>query len=181
MAWRSHAGCGGRPSFRCTPLDYHGSGVTPCPNILSLFTLLLFPLLSSSLSVQLSRALLRDRRTDFREERENETGEKRKTCEAAAQGGHLDVLIYAHEKGGEYALKNGACYAAAKQCYLAVLKYLHENQPSLCSWDEHTCMYAAKGGHLEVLKYARDNGCPEASFDDDFDDFSGSDSSDFES
>ena len=85
----------------------------------------------------------------------------------AAEGGHLHVLKYAHEKGCPW--NEGTCIAAAKGGHLNVLKYAHENG---CPWDEwfddyygtgshiSACEWAAKGGHLNVLKYARENGCP---------------------
>ena len=73
----------------------------------------------------------------------------------AAEGGHLNVLKYAHENGcpwNEY-----TCEAAAEGGHLDVLKYAHENG---CRWGQGVCTAAARAGHLDVLKYARENGCP---------------------
>jgi len=76
------------------------------------------------------------------------------TCHLAALGGHLDVLKYAHEKGCPW--DEDTCAAAACEGHLEVLKYAYEKG---CPWDEYTCYYAAEGGHLEVLKYAHEKGC----------------------
>jgi len=75
------------------------------------------------------------------------------------------VLKCLHEKGCPW--DSYACSAAAEEGDLLVLIYAHDEKG--CPWNKATCACAAQEGHLEVLKYARDNGCPEVSFDDDFD------------
>ncbi len=105
-----------------------------------------------------------------------------KICSLAAEGGHLDVLIWARANGCSwntwtcaYAARNGhldilmwcrangcpwsdsTCYNAAFNGHLEVLKWAHENG---CPWDDITCACAAENGHLEVLKWAYNNGCP---------------------
>ena len=82
-------------------------------------------------------------------------------CAAAAEGGHLECLKYAHENGSPW--NERTCVAAAECGRLECLKYLHENG---CEWHEDACAAAADGdtapaeGHLECLKYAHENGCP---------------------
>jgi len=77
------------------------------------------------------------------------------TCIWAAANGHLDCLKYAHEKG--YPWNRFTCAWAAKNGHLDCLMYLHEKG---CSWDRFTCAWAAKNGHLDCLKYAHEKGCP---------------------
>ena len=76
------------------------------------------------------------------------------TCAFAAQGGHLEVLKYLHEKGCPW--NEETCNAAAFEGHLDVLKYAHEHE---CPWHDMTCGYAAEAGHLAVLVYAHVNGC----------------------
>jgi len=78
-----------------------------------------------------------------------------RTCEVAAEAGHLECLKYAHENGCPW--DERACFEAAQYGHLDCLKYLHENG---CTWDERTCGVAAYGGYLECLQYAHENGCP---------------------
>ena len=77
------------------------------------------------------------------------------TCRNAALGGHLECLKYAHEQGcpwDQYTVSG-----ASEDGHLECLKYAHEQG---CPWDQGTCNYAAAGGHLECLKYAHEQGCP---------------------
>ena len=76
------------------------------------------------------------------------------TCIAAAEGGHLECLEYAHGLGCE--LNADTCRAAAEGGHLECLKYAHEQG---CEWNADTCRAAAEGGHLECLKYAHEQGC----------------------
>jgi hypothetical protein len=80
---------------------------------------------------------------------------KCKTCDDAAEKGHLVCLRYLHEKGCP--LDSWTCATASNNGHLDCLKYAHENG---CPWDVRTCKYAAVGGHLDCLKYAHENGCP---------------------
>lgn len=107
-------------------------------------------------------------------------------CSAAATGGHLDTLRYAHTNGWplcsgpktmaivaaaghlttiQYLCDNGctgdkrACLVAAANGHVDVLRYLHNVG---CVWDRHACIEAAAaGGRLEILRYCREEkGCP---------------------
>ena len=69
-----------------------------------------------------------------------------RTCMTAAEGGHLDVLKYAHKNGCPW--NEWTCRRAAGGGHLNVLKYAREKG---CPWDDETCYYAAEGGHLNVL------------------------------
>ncbi len=73
----------------------------------------------------------------------------------ASYNGYLDCLIYAHENGCPWDQSTTA-YAALSD-HLNCLKYAHENG---CSWDISTTSYAAFHGHLDCLKYAHKNSCP---------------------
>ena len=55
----------------------------------------------------------------------------RRTCSYAAEGGHLECLKYAHEKGCPWDAKT--CSEAAQRGHLECLKYAHEKG---CPWDE---------------------------------------------
>jgi hypothetical protein len=103
------------------------------------------------------------------------------SCYYAAENGHLEVLIMAHEAGCEWissmsaAARNGHLdiikYAQAHGCpwegnvcdeavannHLAIVQYAHEHG---CSWDANTTVVAAAYGHTEVLAYALQAGCP---------------------
>ena len=76
-------------------------------------------------------------------------------CDAAAAGGHIECLKYAHSQGRPW--DADTCYAAASGGHLECLQYARGND---CPWDSRTCEAAAAGGHLECLKYARGNDCP---------------------
>jgi hypothetical protein len=104
-----------------------------------------------------------------------------KTCAAAAEGGHLDVLRWLVAEGCrmtestctaaartgklhvlQWARANrckwsaATCNAAAAAGHLTLLQWAHEHG---CKWDESACAAAAGGGHKEVLQWARSNGC----------------------
>ena len=70
---------------------------------------------------------------------------KRYLCEAAAKGGHLEVLKWARENGCPW--DENTCAYAALGGHLEVMKWARENG---CPWDEETCACAARGGHLEI-------------------------------
>ena len=79
-----------------------------------------------------------------------------RTCSrAAAKGGHLECLQFAHANGCPWDEYTCACAALGGQ--LACLKYLHANG---CPWDQRTCANAARRGNLTCLQYAHTNGCP---------------------
>ena len=60
------------------------------------------------------------------------------TTQAAARGGHLDYLKYAHENGCPW--DAWTCSVAADDGHLDCLTYAHENG---CPWDTDTCHNAA--------------------------------------
>jgi hypothetical protein len=76
------------------------------------------------------------------------------TCAAAATGGYLNILLYAHQAGATW--NASACQAAAAGGHLHCLTFLHQ---SGCLWDWHTCEAAAFRGHLSCLEYAHERGC----------------------
>ena len=75
-----------------------------------------------------------------------------RTCKDAARGGNLEMLKYFAKNGRPW--NEETCCEAAKGGHLEMLKYLHENG---CPWDRDTCKWAAWNGHLDVLKYAHEN------------------------
>lgn len=77
------------------------------------------------------------------------------TCAAAAEGGHLQCLRFAHQHGCDWDTKT--CTAAAQKGHLECLMYAHERG---CPWNVLTCHQAARHDHLECLHYAQSNGCP---------------------
>ncbi|KAG5186883.1 hypothetical protein JKP88DRAFT_276295 [Tribonema minus] len=70
------------------------------------------------------------------------------TSAAAACGGHLEVLQWAHANGCPS--DAGTCAAAASGGHLEVLRWLHDVG---CEWDQSTCDCAADGGHLGTLQH----------------------------
>jgi len=79
-----------------------------------------------------------------------------KILEAAAKGGHLEIMIWITN------LMNinkhiSACTNAAGNGHINVLKWLRQND---YSWDEQTCTKAAVNGQIEILKYLHENWCP---------------------
>jgi hypothetical protein len=76
-------------------------------------------------------------------------------CKLAFLHGHLDILIWAHEKG--LALeRESICLRAAQAGHLHVLQWARElDYP----WSPGICTEAARNGHLRVLQWARANGC----------------------
>jgi hypothetical protein len=84
------------------------------------------------------------------------------TCAAAAEGGHLAVLVWAREHGCPWRedLEDpnlDCCALATRGGHLDVLMWLREQE---CPWDAWTCAAAAEGGHLDVLRWAWKQGCP---------------------
>ncbi|CAB9519659.1 expressed unknown protein [Seminavis robusta] len=78
------------------------------------------------------------------------------TCAKAAQAGHAEVLKWARENGCPW--DEEICWCAAiREGHLNVLKWARENG---YQWNEDTCSLAAEYGRLEVLKWARANDCP---------------------
>ena len=77
------------------------------------------------------------------------------TCDAAARGGHLEVLKWARANGCTW--HAWTCAEAAKGGHLEVLKWAREARITINKWE--TCEVAAGGGHLEMLKWAREIGC----------------------
>ncbi|CAM9526596.1 unnamed protein product [Chrysoparadoxa australica] len=77
-----------------------------------------------------------------------------RTCAAAAEGGHLEVLKWLREGPDVCPWGAWICKAAAKGGHLDILKWLRQG-PDVCPWNEYTCAAAAEGGHLEVLQWLR--------------------------
>ena len=103
------------------------------------------------------------------------------TCEAAAEGGHLDVLKWSTANGCPWnnvdvlvccrewsprrwpgtcqrvSLGRGDARLLQRGGHLDVLQWARATG---CPWDTFTCHAAAEKGHLDVLKWLRANGCP---------------------
>ena len=75
-------------------------------------------------------------------------------CNEAAEGGHLDTLIWLYGVGVTW--DRDTCTAAAKNGHLKVLKWLRGHG---CVWDADATYYAAQGGHVETLQWCIENGC----------------------
>ena len=75
--------------------------------------------------------------------------------EAAARGGHLDLLLWLRAYGPAW--NSEICVGAAGGGQLKILKWLRANS---IPWDKHVSHYAARGGHLEALKWLRKNEAP---------------------
>ena len=78
-----------------------------------------------------------------------------RTCSAAALGGHLEVLQWAHANGCPW--NEETCSWAAWGGHFEVLQWARANG---APWDADTCYWAAGGEHLEMLQWLRANGCP---------------------
>ena len=76
-------------------------------------------------------------------------------CEAAALGGHLEILRWA--RANDCPWNERTSWSAAGGGHLKVLKWLRENG---CPWDEQIGWLAAQNGHMDVLRWAHDTGCP---------------------
>lgn len=82
-------------------------------------------------------------------------------CLAAAHGGHLAALAYAHDLFGCITGDGPRlCAYAAAGGHLDVLEYAHAHG---CAWDERACTNAATEGHFDVLRFVCERGCPIAS------------------
>ena len=83
------------------------------------------------------------------------------TCVAAAEGGHLSCLQYAHENGCDW--NSLVCEHAidgppgGTGGHMNCLTYAVSNG---CPIDALTCAAAAEGGHLECLRFLHENECP---------------------
>ena len=79
------------------------------------------------------------------------------TCSAAAVGGHLAVLRWAHEHGAPW--DQNTCEASAGRGHLHCLQWAHDNG---CPWSRDTTAWAsrgARGASLKCLRYALEQGC----------------------
>ncbi|AJF97111.1 ankyrin repeat protein [Pandoravirus inopinatum] len=76
----------------------------------------------------------------------------RGVCEAAALGGHIETLRYAHGEGWPLAPSEKLVAEVAGRGHLNVIRYFDEH-----GWigDSKACQAAAAGGHAEVLAYLR--------------------------
>ena len=79
------------------------------------------------------------------------------TSSDAAFGGHLEVLRWARSQGCP--LDERVPIAAAEGGHLEVLQWMRCQDPP-CPWNSDVCYFAAGNGHLEVLRWARSQGCP---------------------
>jgi hypothetical protein len=78
----------------------------------------------------------------------------KRTCTAAARGGHLEMLKYARANGCPW--DEGTCAAAARGGHLEVLQWARANG---CPWDYRVVMIQADDeSHREVLEWAEENG-----------------------
>jgi hypothetical protein len=79
---------------------------------------------------------------------------KQNICCAAAEGGHLDILIWLKQEGCNINI----CTAntAAQNGQINILKWLKQQD---CPMDEWTCSWAAQNGHFETLCWLKENGC----------------------
>jgi len=80
-----------------------------------------------------------------------------KTCDEAANGGHLEVLQWARKHGCPWDGDRCARIAAMRG-HLDMLKWVAQWHD--CQLDVHTPAWAAAGGHLEMLQWSLENGCP---------------------
>ncbi len=83
---------------------------------------------------------------------ENDGFWEEETCENAAKGGFLKILVYLIKNGCPYDLNN-ICIIAAKKGHLNILCYCIENG---CNWDIDICNIAIKKEHHEILKYCKE-------------------------
>jgi len=77
------------------------------------------------------------------------------TSALAAEGGHLNLLEYAHSRG--YPINNLSATLAAKEGHLDILEFMFQHE---YPWDEETCAQAAQNGHWDCLLFAHRHGCP---------------------
>ena len=72
-----------------------------------------------------------------------------KTCACAAEGGHLEILQWAREKGCEW--DKWTCTGAAQGGHLEVLQWARKNG---CVWGQKDCQkQAALMGHTKVVAW----------------------------
>ena len=69
----------------------------------------------------------------------------------AAEGGHLEVLQWAHQNGCPW--DEGTCKAAAKKGHLEVLKWARQNG---CPWGLNTWKRAQRNCRAYLIEH----GCP---------------------
>ena len=74
------------------------------------------------------------------------------TCQAAAMGGHLEVLRWLREHDCPW--DSRTCAVAALGGHLEVLRWAREHG---CPWNSSTCIHAAMNGELEVLQVVQEN------------------------
>ena len=74
------------------------------------------------------------------------------TCSASAGNGHLECLIFLHEKKCPW--NTFTCGDAAKNGHLLCLKYAHENG---CPWNSYILTVSISNNNFECFKYAIDN------------------------
>jgi hypothetical protein len=83
--------------------------------------------------------------------------QSQEVCIAAAEGGSLEALRWARQRGCRWGVATTA--AAAMGGHLECLKWLRcgeEHKEGCCPWDRSTWTEAAKGGHEHVLQWIQD-------------------------
>lgn len=94
---------------------------------------------------------------------DNNCERDQRACNAAASMGYLEVLKWLIAK--EWPWTDPTIYgAAAKNGHIAILSYLHstwnDDHTIGCDWTVNTCYSAAESGQLETLEYLRSSECP---------------------
>jgi hypothetical protein len=78
------------------------------------------------------------------------------TCDAAARGGHLEMLKRLHRSGCPWSVRTCICIAVGG--HLRVLKWAREHH---CPWNEDTIRgHAVQGGNMEMLRWLDEQGIP---------------------
>lgn len=75
--------------------------------------------------------------------------------EAAAGGGHINILEWGLESGVVF--DEMTCGAAAKGGSLETLQFLRAHE---CPWDDSVILLSILKGHCDVFLWAREHGCP---------------------
>jgi hypothetical protein len=104
-------------------------------------------------------------------------------CDAAAGGGHLEVVHFLHESGCPWDVDT-ICVSAAHSGSVELLQYLkqqgcvlnaavmraaaqrgdspmcHYLRTEQCPWDSSACRAAARSDHVDTLRWLHEQGCP---------------------
>lgn len=72
----------------------------------------------------------------------------------ACEYGHLNILIYMHQHGGDIRVKNDFCLRkAAQNNHLDIVKYLVSHGANIHTQNNYIINYASKYGNLILIKY----------------------------